>query len=320
MIIKHFVKVAPIILLFILFSCVPELPTNPRETISDKMTLNCVLDPNSEKQIMFLSRWFYCQGPISQYDCNSLDFNDWSVVGADIILSVGDDTLTAEEVMLDDREKYRMNYLSYYQFSTREIHPGQVWTVYADHPDFNSIEASTIVPDSVIFTTFPGDTFNTSANSLNFTWSRSSHTFGYLPFLILFCETENTINQEFIYPIFNQEESSAIDTEPTVNNHVSYPIDEIMEQIAYFWYDDWRWGNPEYYDRIYMRLKVISMDRALFNVQRYDYRPDESVAFSAPLQIYSNVKNGGGIFGAMWTTYSKEIILPKRIINELLSR
>jgi len=59
------------------------------------------------------------------------------------------------------------------------------------------------------------------------------------------------------------------------------------------------------------------MNEALYNVQKYNYKPDENSGFNAPIQIYSNAVGGSGILGSFWCTKSPEIIICKDLILSL---
>ena len=58
-------------------------------------------------------------------------------------------------------------------------------------------------------------------------------------------------------------------------------------------------GGEQFAPRVMVELQAISPElyRYLKSVELY--RVTESDAFSEPLQIYSNVRNGWGIFGSM---------------------
>jgi len=316
-----------ILILFLtyLIHCPAEPPTGPETDIDNRLTLNCIINPKDQNQKIYLSRWYRCSEHYDESEeCHEeSNYETWSVKGANIEISIDSVEFMGQEVCINQSDRYRYGYTTYYQFLSPEIKPGQKWEIEVIHPDFNKIYASAVIPDSVLIIKPVKDTLNLNCEAIDFEWTLSEYGYGFLPRLYLFAIYEGRVKLLIeLLPYFNVQERVGIDPSPSRKPSIKYSTKSIYDQI--YDYFNLRIENGwitiediKQYNGFYLRLEVFSMNEALYHVLRYEYKPDELSGFNAPIQIFTNVKNGGGILGAYWVTTSKEIFIDKELIYEL---
>lgn len=262
------------------------------------------------------SWWYSCSNLSSQPDCPSPPYLDWSIEGARVIITNHQRTWAGEEVPIEWWEvNYRDNYTSSYQFTIPDISMGQHFTLQASHPWYDPVEAETVVPDSVIFTDLPGDTFRTGISDLTFSWNEAEHTAGYLPELYFVGENDTSYTYQQMYVNFNPKTFSYLEPVATAIPRATYEAQNILAQIHHCRQADFnRWSNVERYQRYFLVLQVYSLSPALFRAQTYNSQPDPASSFTVPMTLESNVEHGGGTFGSYWITLSKRIIVPKALL------
>ncbi len=303
-----------------MLGCPTGPPTGPYTDISRELLTNCLINPYEDTLKVFVSKW----SEISEYendDASYLTFYDyWSVSGAKVKIAVDGNTLPVEkDTVKEYNEFYQIYHYYYYQFPNMEVQPGQRWELSVNHPDFDSISAEAIVPDSVILTELPADTVKEPSEKLKFTWTQAEGAGGYLPFL-LFTAEKNTGEcwQQEIYlswetsNIDDHFEGEGISPNPQRSLSIQYELTNLLDEISFFC----NINNPELdnldnYDSFYLQLYIYSLNEALYNIQRLEIKPDELSGFNAPINVYSNVKNGSGILGTFWRTASKKIMIDK---------
>ena len=311
----------PIALL--LWRCPAGPPTGPDTDISKNLSVNCLISPYEDTLKVFVSKW----SEISEYEnyvASYLTFYDyWSVSGVKVIVAVDGNTLMVEEDTLKKYDEfYQIYHYYYYRFPNVEVRPGQRWELSVSHPDFDSISAEAIVPDSVILTTLPVDTITESSEKLLFAWTQANGAGGYLP-LLLFTAEKNS-GEHWLQEIYLSWETNHIDghmegggttPNPQKSLSVQYEMTTLIEELKYFCNLD----HPELdslhqYESLYLQFFLYSLNEALYNIQRLEIKPDELSGFNAPVRVFSNVENGSGILGAFWRTASKKIIIDKEFL------
>lgn len=304
--------------LFLLWGCPAGPPTGPDTDISRELITNCLISPYEDTLRVFVSKW----SEISEYendDASYLTFYDyWSVSGAKVKITVDGNTLPVEEDTVKEYDEfYQIYHYYYYRFLNVEVRPGQRWELSVSHPDFDSISAGAIVPDSVILTTLPGDTITELSEKLLFAWTQANGAGGYLP-LLLFTAEKNS-GEHWQQEIYLSWETNYIDghlegdgtpPNPQKKLSVQYEMTTLIEELKYFCNLD----HPELdslhqYESFYLQFFLYSLNEALYNIQRLEVQPDELSGFNAPINVYSNVDNGSGILGTFWRTASKKIFI-----------
>lgn len=314
-------KLLLLIPIVLLFGCPAGPPTGPDTDISRELTANCLINPYEDTLKVFVSKW----SEISEYENDNasyLTFYDyWSVSGAKVKIAVDGNTLPVEEDTVKEYDEfYQIYHYYYYQFSNMEVQPGQRWELSVSHPDFDSISAEAIVPDSVILTEMPIDTIKEVAQKLKFAWTQAEGADGYLP-LLLFTAEKNTGEcwQQEIYlswetsNIDDHLEGEGISPNPQRSLSIQYEMTCLLDEISFFC----NINNPELdsldnYDSFYLQLYIYSLNEALYNIQRLEIKPDELSGFNAPINVYSNMENSSGILGTFWRTASKKIMIDKK--------
>ncbi len=313
---------------WMLWGCFPDPPT-ATEDISTRLTMNCILTPDSTDHWIFLSRWYPCsQNPWELSDCERSDANDWSVQDARVVLTSSDSVYVAEELTLDDLAELEIHtnidYLSCYRFTSDQIIPGAIWHIEATHPELDTVTASTTIPDSATFLSQPPDTVDLSGESLVFSWGPANAAKGYLPSLYLVALNDSAYHYFELgftgFTLYEGGGASYREREAMESTSISYPVPDLVQQIAFFWkrsYPD----MPDVQDcrSIYLILQVDAMTEGLYYTQRWHHQPDPFSSFSAPIAIYSNVENGAGIFGSYTVSSSKNIIVPLETMAEILN-
>jgi len=302
--------------LFLLWGCPAGPPTGPDTNISRKLMTNCLISPYEDTLKVFVSKW----SEISEYendDASYLTFYDyWSVSGAKVKIAVDGNTLPVEEDTLKEYDEfYQIYHYYYYRFPNVVVRPGQRWELSVSHPDFDSISAEAIVPDSVEFIEIP-DTIKTTSDNLYFSWARANGAEGYLTLLKFTAVKDNgDYWSRQIHLDFKDEGdgvASYLAGNPQQSRSIEYVLKTMLEEIKYFYSRDKdEIGNLSEFNSYYLRLYVYSMNEALYNIQCLEIKPDELSGFNVPINAYSNVENGSGILGAFWRTASEKIIIDK---------
>lgn len=308
-------------LLPFLYRCPAGPPTGPSTDISKKLSVNCLISPFEDSLKIFVSKWNELSEYEYEFDYDYIRYPDyWSVPGTKVKIAVDGNYLPVEEDSLKEySEFWKIYHYYYYKFPNVDVRPGQHWELTVSHPDYDSLYAETVVPDSVEFIEQPTDTIRESSGKLNFRWTQADGAEGYLPLLLLFAEKDNgECRQEEIYldweTFYTDGEPGGSGTSafPQKNREIQYSISSMMEEINYF--IRYEWSDFNNVTQIYLQLYVYSMDEALYNIQRWEIKPDELSGFNAPINVYSNVENGRGILGAFWRTASKKIIIDKEFL------
>jgi len=304
------------LILLILTGCRAGPPTGPDTSIGDKLAVNGLISPTDNVQRMFVSKWYSCSNLSSQPDCPSPKYLDWSIEGARVTITSRQRTWAGKEVPIEWWEvNYRNNYASSYQVTIPDISMGQHFSLQVSHPGYDPVEAETVVPDSVIFTDLPGDTFRTDLSDLRFSWSEAEHAAGYLPELYFVGETDTGYTSQQMYINFDPNNFSYLEPEAAAIPRATYDPQKILAQIHHYRHEDFnRWSNVERYDRYFLVLQVYSLSPALFQAQTYNSQPDPTSSFTIPMTLEGNVVHGGGTFGSYWVTLSKRIIVPKALL------
>lgn len=313
---KKFTLFVLLACMFMFPGCEAGPPSGPTISIADSMAVNGLLHPNAEEQMIFLSQWYQCSQNSTQPECPSANYYDWSIVGAEVSLISGENSWTAKEEPIDSLSiKYRREYLSSYNLTMPGVKPGQKFTLRVSHPDYQDVTAETIIPDSVIFEEEPCDTLIPNIPELTFSWSNAENTAGYLPVLYFVGETDSCYAYQQLYSDYNIQEKSFGEPQPDEASQTTYIAEDLLEQIRYFRHQHSdRWGDINNFDIYYVTLQVYSMSPSLFQTRQYGEQPDPVSSFNAPVNIYSNITNGGGTFGSYWITLSKKIVVLKSLL------
>ncbi len=313
-------------LLSLLYHCPAGPPTGPDTDISKNLTANCLISPYEDTTYVFVSRW----SKISEYEFEDLvtpgmmtnPFWDyWSISNAEIRITVDGKYLPVrEDSVTDYQEFYQIYHYYYYKFPNVDILPGQHWKLSVNHPDYDSLYAETVVPDSVVFIDLP-DTIRDQSSELNFSWNPAEGAKGYLP-ILSFTAIDDTGKYWSIqiHADFTDEGDGVYSFSsgyPRQNTSAGYKINTMLEEIKICYDEDkYKIGNLSQFTSFYLNIYIYSLNEALYNIQRWEVQPDELSGFNAPLQVFSNVENGSGILGAFWRTASRKIIIDRDFIIE----
>ena len=310
--------------LFLLWRCPAGPPTGPSTDISRELCANCLISPFEDTTYVFVSRW----SEISQYEFEDLVtpemiinpyWDYWSVSNAKIRIAVNGNYLPVrEDSVTNYQEFYKIYHYYYYKFPNVTVHPGQHWELSVYHPDYDSLYAETVVPDSVEFINLP-DTIRDQSADLYFSWYPAEGAKGYLP-LLSFTAINDTGKywSVQIHADFTDEGKGVYSWSsgfPRQNSSVEYKIKTMLKEITFRYnYNKDKIGDLSQFTSFYLRFYVYSLNEALYNIQRWEVQPDELSGFNAPLQVFSNVEGGSGILGAFWRTASRKIIIDKEFI------
>ncbi|MBU4445248.1 DUF4249 domain-containing protein [bacterium] len=312
-------------ILFLLWRCPAGPPTGPDTVISQELSANCLISPFEDTLKIFVSNW----SEISEYEYEDEITSEtrpnpfwdyWSVSGAEVRIAVDGKYLPVEEdTVTDYSEFYDIYHYYYYKFPNVNVYPGQRWELYVSHPDYGSLYVETIVPDSVEFFDQSADTIRDDSGTLNFAWTQAEGAEGYLPRLMFIAEkNDGNVWQQQIHLDFTYEGDGVYSFSsgyPQKERSIQYPIKTLIEQVKYFYSDDWNeLGDFSQFDSIYIQLYVFSMNEALYHIQRWGIQPDKLSGFNAPIRVFTNVDNGSGILGAFWHTKSPEIPIKKELL------
>ena len=307
----------PIALL--LWRCPAGPPTGPDTDISKNLSVNCLISPYEDTLKVFVSKW----NELSEYEypySNYKKYYDyWSISGATIEIVVDGKYLPVEEDSVTGfSEFYDIYHYYYYKFLNVSVHPGQHWELSVYHPDYDSLYAETVVPDSVEFINLP-DTIRDDSENLNFSWTDADGARGYLP-LLSFTAINDTGKywSVQIHADFTDEGDGVYSSSsgyPRQNTSAEYKINTMLKEIKFCYDEDkYKIGDLSQFTSFYLRFYVYSLNEALYNIQRWEVQPDELSGFNAPIRVFSNVENGSGILGAFWRTASKKIIIDEEFI------
>jgi hypothetical protein len=243
----------------------------------------------------------------------------WSISNAKIRIAVDGKNLPVEEDSVRGyKEFYRIYHYYYYKFPNVDVRPGQHWELSVYHPDYDSLYAETVVPDSVEFINLP-DTIRDDSENLNFSWTDADGARGYLP-LLSFTAINDTGKywSVQIHADFTDEGDGVYSSSsgyPRQNTSAEYKINTMLKEIKFCYDEDkYKIGDLSQFTSFYLRFYVYSLNEALYNIQRWEVQPDELSGFNAPIRVFSNVENGSGILGAFWRTASKKIIIDEEFI------
>ncbi|HQE95745.1 MAG TPA: DUF4249 family protein [Candidatus Marinimicrobia bacterium] len=308
--------------LFLLWGCPAGPPTGPSTDISRNLSVNCLISPFEDSLKVFVSKWnelseYEYEYPYSDYK-KYPDY--WSVSGAKVKIAVDGNYLPVMEDSVKEYDNFGdVCHYYYYKFPNVDVHPGQHWELSVYHPDYDSLYAETVVPDSVELVEQPTDTIRESSGKLNFRWTQADGAEGYLPLLLFIAEKDDGEfwQQEIyldweIYYTDGEPGGSGTSAFPQKNREIQYSISSMIEEINYF--IRYEWSDFNNITQLYLQFYVYSMDEALYNIQRWEVQPDELSGFNAPIRVFSNVENGSGILGAFWRTDSPKIIIDKEFI------
>ena len=305
--------------LFLLWRCPAGPPTGPDTDISKNLSVNCLISPYEDTLKVFVSKW----NELSEYEypySNYKKYYDyWSISGATIEIVVDGKYLPVEEDSVTGfSEFYDIYHYYYYKFLNVSVHPGQHWELSVYHPDYDSLYAETVVPDSVEFINLP-DTIRDDSENLNFSWTDADGARGYLP-LLSFTAINDTGKywSVQIHADFTDEGDGVYSSSsgyPRQNTSAEYKINTMLKEIKFCYDEDkYKIGDLSQFTSFYLRFYVYSLNEALYNIQRWEVQPDELSGFNAPVRVFSNVENGSGILGAFWRTASKKIIIDEEFI------
>ena len=307
--------------LFLLWRCPAGPPTGPDTDISKNLSVNCLISPYEDTLKVFVSKW----SELSEYEYE-YPYSDWkkypdywSVSGAIVTIAVNGNYLPVmEDSVKEDEDIWDVCHYYYYKFPNVDVHPGQHWQLSVYHPDYDSLYAETVVPDSVEFINLP-DTIRDDSENLNFSWTDADGARGYLP-LLSFTATNDTGKYWSIqvHSDFADEGDGVYSWSsgfPSQNTSAEYKINTMLKEIKFCYDEDkYKIGDLSQFTSFYLRFYVYSLNEALFNIQRWEVQPDELSGFNAPIRVFSNVENGSGILGAFWRTASKKIIIDEEFI------
>ena len=310
--------------LFLLWRCPAGPPTGPSTDISRELCANCLISPFEDTTYVFVSRW----SEISEYEFEDLVtpemiinpyWDYWSISNATIRIEIDGKYLPVEEDSVTGfSEFYDIYHYYYYKFLNVSVHPGQHWQLSVYHPDYDSLYAETVVPDSVEFINLP-DTIRDDSENLNFSWTDADGARGYLP-LLSFTATNDTGKYWSIqvHSDFADEGDGVYSWSsgfPSQNTSAEYKINTMLKEIKFCYDEDkYKIGDLSQFTSFYLRFYVYSLNEALYNIQRWEVQPDELSGFNAPVRVFSNVEGGSGILGSFWRTASPKIIVDKEFL------
>ena len=309
----------PIALL--LWRCPAGPPTGPDTNISKNLSVNCLISPYEDTLKVFVSKW----SELSEYEYE-YPYSDWkkypdywSVSGAIVTIAVNGNYLPVmEDSVKEDEDIWDVCHYYYYKFPNVDVHPGQHWQLSVYHPDYDSLYAETVVPDSVEFINLP-DTIRDDSENLNFSWTDADGARGYLP-LLSFTATNDTGKYWSIqvHSDFADEGDGVYSWSsgfPSQNTSAEYKINTMLKEIKFCYDEDkYKIGDLSQFTSFYLRFYVYSLNEALYNIQRWEVQPDELSGFNAPVRVFSNVEGGSGILGSFWRTASPKIIVDKEFL------
>lgn len=304
--------------LFLLWRCPAGPPTGPSTDISRELCANCLISPYEDTSYVFVSKW----NELSEYESeyNYIYYGDyWSISKALVRIAVDGRYLPIEEDSIADyNEFWDINHYYYYKFPNVDVNPGQHWELSVYHPDYDSLYAEAIVPDSAEFINLP-DTIRDQSADLYFSWNPAEGAKGYLP-LLSFTAINDTGGYWSIqiHSDFTDEGDGIYSFSsgfPRQNTSKEYKIKTMLEEIKICYDEDkYKIGDLSQFTSFYLRIYIYSLNEALYNIQRWEVQPDELSGFNAPLRVFSNVENGSGILGAFWRTASEKIIIDKEFL------
>ena len=307
--------------LFLLWRCPAGPPTGPDTDISKNLSVNCLISPYEDTLKVFVSKW----NELSEYEYE-YPYSDWkkypdywSVSGAIVTIAVNGNYLPVmEDSVKEDEDIWDVCHYYYYKFPNVDVHPGQHWQLSVYHPDYDSLYAETVVPDSVEFINLP-DTIRDDSENLNFSWTDADGARGYLP-LLSFTATNDTGKYWSIqvHSDFADEGDGVYSWSsgfPSQNTSAEYKINTMLKEIKFCYDEDkYKIGDLSQFTSFYLRFYVYSLNEALYNIQRWEVQPDELSGFNAPVRVFSNVEGGSGILGSFWRTASPKIIVDKEFL------
>ncbi|MBP7887090.1 MAG: DUF4249 family protein [Candidatus Marinimicrobia bacterium] len=307
--------------LFLLWRCPAGPPTGPDTDISKNLSVNCLISPYEDTLKVFVSKW----SELSEYEYE-YPYSDWkkypdywSVSGAIVTIAVNGNYLPVmEDSVKEDEDIWDVCHYYYYKFPNVDVHPGQHWQLSVYHPDYDSLYAETVVPDSVEFINLP-DTIRDDSENLNFSWTDADGARGYLP-LLSFTATNDTGKYWSIqvHSDFADEGDGVYSWSsgfPSQNTSAEYKINTMLKEIKFCYDEDkYKIGDLSQFTSFYLRFYVYSLNEALYNIQRWEVQPDELSGFNAPVRVFSNVEGGSGILGSFWRTASPKIIVDKEFL------
>ncbi|HPC36418.1 MAG TPA: DUF4249 family protein [Candidatus Marinimicrobia bacterium] len=313
-----------ILLLPFLYRCPAGPPTGPSTDISRELCANCLVSPLEDTTYIFVSKWSeiseseFMDLLTPETDLNIFD-DYWSVSGATVKIAVDGNYLPVEEdSAVTYQEFHKIYHYYYYKFPNVTVHPGQHWELFVNHPDYNSLYAETVIPDSVKLIEQPNDTIRESSGELKFAWTQASGADGYLPLLLFvaeknygeFWQQEIYLDWE-IYYTNGEPGGSGTSTYPQKGHSIQYSVSSMTKEIRFFIPE---MDDLNQFDVFYLQFYVYSLDEALYNIRRLEIHPDELSGFNAPVRAFSNVQGGSGILGSFWQTVSPKIIIDKEFI------
>ncbi|HRD18768.1 MAG TPA: DUF4249 family protein [Candidatus Marinimicrobia bacterium] len=307
--------------LFLLWRCPAGPPTGLDTDISKNLSVNCLISPYEDTLKVFVSKW----NELSEYEYE-YPYSDWkkypdywSVSGAIVTIAVNGNYLPVmEDSVKEDEDIWDVCHYYYYKFPNVDVHPGQHWQLSVYHPDYDSLYAETVVPDSVEFINLP-DTIRDDSENLNFSWTDADGARGYLP-LLSFTATNDTGKYWSIqvHSDFADEGDGVYSWSsgfPSQNTSAEYKINTMLKEIKFCYDEDkYKIGELSQFTSFYLRFYVYSLNEALYNIQRWEVQPDELSGFNAPIRVFSNVEGGSGILGSFWRTASPKIIVDKEFL------
>ena len=307
--------------LFLLWRCPAGPPTGLDTDISKNLSVNCLISPYEDTLKVFVSKW----NELSEYEYE-YPYSDWkkypdywSVSGAIVTIAVNGNYLPVmEDSVKEDEDIWDVCHYYYYKFPNVDVHPGQHWQLSVYHPDYDSLYAETVVPDSVEFINLP-DTIRDDSENLNFSWTDADGARGYLP-LLSFTATNDTGKYWSIqiHSDFADEGDGVYSWSsgfPSQNTSAEYKINTMLKEIKFCYDEDkYKIGELSQFTSFYLRFYVYSLNEALYNIQRWEVQPDELSGFNAPVRVFSNVEGGSGILGSFWRTASPKIIVDKEFL------
>jgi hypothetical protein len=307
--------------LFLLWRCPAGPPTGLDTDISKNLSVNCLISPYEDTLKVFVSKW----NELSEYEYE-YPYSDWkkypdywSVSGAIVTIAVNGNYLPVmEDSVKEDEDIWDVCHYYYYKFPNVDVHPGQHWQLSVYHPDYDSLYAETVVPDSVEFINLP-DTIRDDSENLNFSWTDADGARGYLP-LLSFTATNDTGKYWSIqvHSDFADEGDGVYSWSsgfPSQNTSAKYKINTMLKEIKFCYDEDkYKIGDLSQFTSFYLRFYVYSLNEALYNIQRWEVQPDELSGFNAPVRVFSNVEGGSGILGSFWRTASPKIIVDKEFL------
>ncbi len=308
-----------IALALMIWSCLPGEPTGPDMDLSRKMTMNSVIRRGNDHYV-FLSKWY--EDPQFGYGPSSNKY-DWSIEGASVILRNGDSTYFAEEILADtvndDISGWNAAYTSYYHFTTPNIIPGDKWSIQVSHPDHDAVTATTTILGAAKFTDDLPDTLTADMDSIIFRWDAVNNAMGYQPAIYFYgWDTNRWVYQSLNYRTI-EEDHISLTHEASTNRYTAYDLDDLFGQISHLPSNiPSRWANYHQFTQFLFIFGITAMDEALFYTVAVAASQDDLSSFSAPLQQFSNVQNGGGIFGSSWKTYRKKVVIPVARVLEAM--